>query len=334
MIPLQRQQLPDLSRWFTAAAPGAAALPEHVLAHGTGQWWADRVDAPRALAVSCAGHVLLRGDPRAVSPGGLAPFGTHHVEAPPRFLPVLGAAFDRLVPAERMVYVHREHVDAPKPPRGVRVRRVSGDDALAFAALWADSGWLHASWGGAAALAASGHAVAAFDRGGRVVSVACSYFAGEAYEDVAVATAPEHRRKGLAHACVAALTADVAARGRIASWSCARDNRPSRLLAWTAGFRLEHEYTQYVTGTPRAAHVTGTPTPAEVAPGQAEVAPGQLAPVPPPALVPAQAPTHTPVPTAPTPPPAPSSAPPPTKALNPVSRPCSGETPPLEITPR
>ncbi|EPH45554.1 GNAT family N-acetyltransferase [Streptomyces aurantiacus] len=274
MIPLQRHQLPALSRWFTAAAPGTAALPEHVLAHGAGQWWADRAVTPRALAVSCAGHVLLRGDPRAVSPCGLAPFAAHHVEAPPRFLPVLGAAFDRIVPAERMAYVHREHVDAPRPPRGVRVRRVSGDDAAAFAALWADSEWLHASWGGAAALAASGHAVAAFDRGGRAVSVACSYFAGEAYEDVAVATAPEHRRKGLAHACVAALTADIAARGRTASWSCARDNRPSRLLAWTAGFRLEHEYTHYVTGAPRAA----------------EAAPGQTAP--PQAPAPAQPPVH------------------------------------------
>ncbi|WP_239590250.1 GNAT family N-acetyltransferase [Streptomyces aureoverticillatus] len=259
MIPLQRHELPALSRWFTAAAPGTAALPEHVLTHGAGQWWADRTDAPRALAVSCAGHVLLRGDPLAVSPGGLAQFAAHHVDAPARFLPVLGAAFDRIVPAERMVYVHREHVDAPRTPRGVRVRRVSGDDALAFAALWADSGWLHASWGGGSALAASGRAVAAFDRSGRVVSVACSYFAGEAYEDVAVATAAEHRRKGLAHACVAALTADAAARGRTASWSCGRDNRPSRLLAWTAGFRLEREYTHYATGAPRAAVVPGAP---------------------------------------------------------------------------
>lgn len=266
MIPLQRHQLPALSGWFTVAAPGTSALPEHVRAHGAGQWWADRADAPRALAVSCAGHVLLRGDPRAVPPSGLAPFAAHHVEAPPRFLPVLGAAFDRLVPAERMVYVHREHVDAPRPPRGVRVRRVTGDDAPALAALWPDCDWLLASWGGAAALAASGHAVAAFDRGGRVVSVACSYFAGDAYEDVAVATAPEHRRKGLAHACVAALTEDVAARGRTASWSCARDNRPSRLLAWTAGFRLEHEYTHYVTGAPRPAERRAQPATTPPAP--------------------------------------------------------------------
>ncbi|ARX81866.1 MULTISPECIES: GNAT family N-acetyltransferase [Streptomyces] len=248
MIPLPRHRLPALADWFAAGAPGTAALPEHVRTHGTGQWWADDADAPRALAVSCAGHVLLGGDPRAVSPDGLARFTASHVVASARFLPVLGAAFDRLVPDERMVYVHREPGATPRPPRGVRVRRVTGDDALALAALWPDSDWIHASWGGSSALAASGHAVAAFGRGGRVLAVACSYFAGDAYEDVAVATAPEHRRKGLALACVAALTADVSARGRTASWSCARDNRPSRLLAWTAGFRLHREYTHYVTG--------------------------------------------------------------------------------------
>ncbi|MFI8931040.1 GNAT family N-acetyltransferase [Streptomyces sp. NPDC053474] len=250
MIPLDPRQLPALSRWFAVGAPGTAALPEHVLAHGAGQWWADRADAPRALAVTCAGHVVLRGDPRAVTPAGLAPFAAGHVDAPLRFLPVLGAAFERLVPVERMVYVHREPVAVPPPPRGVRVRPVTADDAAALAAGWPGSDWIHDSWGGAEGLAASGRAVAAFDRGGRVLSVACAYFAGAAYEDVAVATAPEHRRRGLAHACVTALTADVAARGRTASWSCARENRPSRLLAWTTGFRLESEHTRFATGAP------------------------------------------------------------------------------------
>ncbi|MGA4843360.1 GNAT family N-acetyltransferase [Streptomyces sp. G45] len=250
MIPLTPRQLPLINDWFTTGAPGPGALPEHVAGGGAGQAWADRPRAPRAVAVSCAGQVLLRGAPGAVTPEGLAPFARSQVAAPAAFLPVLGAAFDRIVPVERMVYVHREPVAGPRPPRGVRLRRVGPDDAAALAALWPDCGWLLASWSGPAGLAASGRAVAAFDRAGRIVSVACAYFAGSAYDDVAVATAPEHRRRGLAHACVTALTEDVTARGRTASWSCARDNRPSRLLAWTTGFRLEREYTQYVTGAP------------------------------------------------------------------------------------
>ncbi|MET7975062.1 GNAT family N-acetyltransferase [Streptomyces mirabilis] len=74
---------------------------------------------------------------------------------------------------------------------------------------------------------------------------------------MACLTVPEHRREHLALACVAALCTDIAARGHAASWSCSRDNRPGRLLAWTAGFRLEREYVHYVTGSPaRHDHLT------------------------------------------------------------------------------
>ncbi|MFC8126856.1 GNAT family N-acetyltransferase [Streptomyces sp. NPDC057302] len=253
MIQLSPRKLPALARWFPAGAPGTASLPEHAFTTGVGTWWADQALNPRVVAVSCAGHVLLRGAPEAVDPAGLAPFAGSHVEALARFLPVLGAAFERIVPAERMLYVHAEPASAstPAPPRDTTVRRLVGTDAPALAALTEgvpDTAWIHDSWGGAEGLAASGHGWAAFDRNGRIASVACGYFAGDAYEDVAVVTAPEHRREGLALACVTALCGDIAARGRTASWSCARDNRPSRLLAWTAGFRLQREYVHYVTG--------------------------------------------------------------------------------------
>ncbi|MFD4630987.1 GNAT family N-acetyltransferase [Streptomyces sp. NPDC058284] len=252
MIELPPHRLPAVPRWFPAGTPGPGSLPEHVAAFGTGRWWADRALDPRAVAVSCAGHVLLSGDPGSVAPDLLSPFAHSHVETPARFLPVLGAAFDRLVPAERMVYVKREEVAPPHPPRGVTVRRLTPGDAPALAALDTGSSWIHDSWGGPAGLAASGHGWAAVDRDGQVAAVACSYFTGAAYEDVAVVTAPERRRERLALACVTALCADIGARGRSASWSCSRDNRPSRLLAWTAGFRLQREYVQYVTGKPVA----------------------------------------------------------------------------------
>ncbi|MGW7088456.1 GNAT family N-acetyltransferase [Streptomyces sp. NPDC054871] len=253
MIQLPPHQLHALARWFPAGSPGTGSLPEHAFTTGVGTWWADRALSPRFVAVSCAGHVLLRGAPEAVDPAKLSPFAHSHVGATARFLPLLGAAFDRVVPAERMLYIHREPVSAPRPPRGVTVRRLAATDATALAALTQaapDSGWIHASWGGPEGLAASGHGWAAFDRHGRVAAVACGYFAGEAYEDVAVVTAPERRRERLALACVTALCGDIAARGRTASWTCARDNRPSRLLAWTAGFRLHREYVHHATGNP------------------------------------------------------------------------------------
>lgn len=255
MIKLPPRQLPTLARWFPAGSPGIAAMPEHAFATGVGTWWADRVLDPRVVAVSCAGHALLRGDPGAVDPAELAPLARGHVGATARFLPLLGAAFDRVVPVERMLYVHREPVAAPRPPWGVTVRRLVDADAGALAELTArvpDSAWVHASWGGAEGLAASGRGWAALDRHGLVAAVACGYFAGAAYEDVAVITAPERRRERLALACVTALCGDISARGRTASWSCARDNRPSRLLAWAAGFRLQREYVHYATGGPSA----------------------------------------------------------------------------------
>ncbi|QIY53892.1 GNAT family N-acetyltransferase [Streptomyces sp. RPA4-5] len=257
MIELAPDQLPPLARWFAAGAPGAAALAEHVPASGTGRWWADRAHAPRTLAVACAGHVLLRGDPSALAPDALAAFDAHYVQAPSRFLPALGSTFDRIVPWERMLYVHQVPVAAPRPPHGVTVRRLVPADAPALAALAPDTAWLHASWGGPAGLAASGLCWAAFGTD-EVLAVACTYFHGTTYEDIACYTAPAHRRRRLALACVTSLCQDIAGRGHTPSWTCSRDNRPSRLLAWTAGFRLAHEYVHYLTGKPARRDGGGT----------------------------------------------------------------------------
>ncbi|MFD9216863.1 GNAT family N-acetyltransferase [Streptomyces sp. NPDC087659] len=257
MIPLPNHQLPSLSRWFPAGAAGPAVLPEHVLTTGTGAWWADRATSPRAVAVSCADHALLRGDPRALTPESLAPLSGRCIEAPDRFLPVLGAAFDRVLPWERMLYVHREPATAARLPRGVRVRRLTREDAPALASLPSDTAWIHGTWGGPLGLASSGPGCAAFHRQD-ILAVACTFFLGSAFEDIACVTAPGHRRRHLALACVTALCADIAERGHRAGWTCSRDNRPSRLLAWTAGFRLEREYVHYAAGRPSAQNTRRT----------------------------------------------------------------------------
>ncbi|MFC0843215.1 GNAT family N-acetyltransferase [Streptomyces noboritoensis] len=250
MIELPLHQLAGHIRWFPRATAGPTTLAEHVLATRVGRLWADRADRPRTVAVACAGHVLLCGDPGTLDPAAVAPLANRYVLASSRFLPVLGAAFDRVVPWERMVYVRREEPAAPRAPRGVTVRRLSAADAHALAVIGSDSAWIHASWGGATGLAGSGHAWGAFHRD-RLLAVACTYFLGSRYEDIAVVTVPDHRRQQLALSCVLALCADVEARGRSATWTCSRYNRPSRLLAWTAGFRLEHEYVHHSTGSVR-----------------------------------------------------------------------------------
>ncbi|MEV6399068.1 GNAT family N-acetyltransferase [Streptomyces sp. NPDC051907] len=240
-------QPPAPARVFPSGLPGAAALAEHVAATGHGDWWTDRAERPSVVAVSCGDHALLAGDPAALAADQLDPLAGHYVAAPDRFLPALGAAFQQLLPWERMLYVHRARPAAPRIPRGVAVRRLTPEDAPALAEMDPSMAWIHGSWGGPASLAASGLGWAAF-RKGRVLAVACTRFLGSRYEDVACATAPDERRQHLALACVAGLTADAAKRGHGASWSCSRDNRPSRLLAWTAGYRLAREYVHYATG--------------------------------------------------------------------------------------
>ncbi|WP_367139765.1 MULTISPECIES: GNAT family N-acetyltransferase [Streptomyces] len=74
-------------------------------------------------------------------------------------------------------------------------------------------------------------------------------FLGSRYEDIAVATLPQERGRGLATACVRALCADITARGRIPSWTCSRNNQPSRHLAAKSGLRLVHECVHYAVGS-------------------------------------------------------------------------------------
>ncbi|GHB61681.1 hypothetical protein GCM10010331_56970 [Streptomyces xanthochromogenes] len=247
MIELSLPQLTAHVARLNATEPGPSALAEHVLTTGNGHALADRATRPRALALDCARHVLLRGDPDALDPADLAPLAHRYIDAPAPFLPVLGAAFDHVVPRERLVYVRQQATTAPRPPRTVTIRPLTSSDAPALVVLPAESAWIHASWGGPSGLGRSGHAWGAFAQG-RLLALACTYFRGGAYEDIAVLARPGRRHQRLALHCVLALSRDIATRGRGVSWTCSRHDRPSRLLAWTAGFRLAHEYVHYASG--------------------------------------------------------------------------------------
>ncbi|MFE2586621.1 GNAT family N-acetyltransferase [Streptomyces sp. NPDC059378] len=254
MIEISAPDARALALRLPTNSPGPATVGEHVQATGIGRWWADRPVQPRTVAVSCAGHVVLRGSPEDLTPDLLAPLAGHRIEAPARFRPLLDAAFERLTPWERMVWTLQAPPQSASVPHAVTVRRLNPADTAAVHALGTDTSWLSASWGGPAGLAASGHAWAAVGRTGRILAVACTYFRGTGYEDVAVYTVPDRRRHHLALACVTSLCADITSRGHTPGWNCSVHNRASRLLAWTAGFRLVREYVHYAAGSPVSRH--------------------------------------------------------------------------------
>ncbi|WP_405442273.1 GNAT family N-acetyltransferase [Streptomyces avidinii] len=251
MINLPSHRLPGLVRWFPVGAPGSGALTEHVLTTDAGRWWVDRVIQPRVIAAECGDHVLLLGEPQALTPQDLAHFAHRYIEAPGHFRPLIGAAFDRVVPWQRTVYVKRTTAPAAPRPRGITLRRLTAQDARALSALPPAMHRIHRTWGGPDALARSGYAWAAF-RNGRIVAVACTYFLGTAYEDIACISVPDPRLQHLALACVDALCSDIATRRRTPSWTCSAGNRAGRLLASSAGFRAEREYGHFAVGAPAA----------------------------------------------------------------------------------
>ncbi|MFI9610470.1 GNAT family N-acetyltransferase [Streptomyces sp. NPDC052023] len=97
--------------------------------------------------------------------------------------------------------------------------------------LGPEASWITDTWGGPPGLA-------------------CTHFRGARYGAVAVYTVPENRRHRLTLACITALCGDITAGGHLPSWNCSLHNRPGRLLAWNAGFRLVREYVHYADGSP------------------------------------------------------------------------------------
>ncbi|MFD9946754.1 GNAT family N-acetyltransferase [Nonomuraea sp. NPDC059023] len=221
--------LEKLHARLPAEIPGPPVMAAHILLTGHGQVWADRLPEPRAALFGCGFHHLLRGDPAAFVPGDLERHIRGYVEAPRWFLPLLRAAFPRITPWERIVHIQSGPV-LPLDAAAV-TRRLRPADGLPDSLRWVAD-----TWGGTDGLLAGGLAWGSFVRG-RLVAVACPFLVGHVYEELAVATDPAFRRRGLATACVLRLCADIRRRGRVPSWTASRGNLPSRRLAWACGFR-------------------------------------------------------------------------------------------------
>jgi RimJ/RimL family protein N-acetyltransferase len=245
MIQITPEQLASLKGWFVPDRPGPL-VGLHVLQTGNGTCFVDRWPDPRAILVNTAGNYSLAGDPAALEPADLKPLIVGFVEAPQSFVPLLEATFPDLIVWDRIIL---ELKDGPllSQPVEALVRRLEPADKPSLDGLGPEVSWVGKTWGGAAGLAASGMAWGAFVED-RLVSVACTFFVGEQYEEIGVATEPEFRGLGFSVACAGGLCADIRRRGRYASWTTSPDNTASLRVAEKLGFALHRRDYLYVIG--------------------------------------------------------------------------------------
>jgi RimJ/RimL family protein N-acetyltransferase len=233
-----------LRQWLDREQPGPTTIIGHVVGTGHGRCWVDRPAAPAAVLVETAGNYRLSGAASAVDPASLRPLVNGFVSADHDVVPLLGTTFPGSVRVDRVIYASPSA--EPGGSTHDSVRRLTPHDAGAvdqFGSLR----WVAKTWDGPTGLAGGGHAWGAFE-GGRLVSVACSFFVGVRYEEIGVVTLPAYRGRGLSTSCVRALCADITARGRIPSWTTSTDNLASRRVAEKVGLRYVGDDVLYAIG--------------------------------------------------------------------------------------
>jgi RimJ/RimL family protein N-acetyltransferase len=234
-----------LRDWFVPDRPGPL-VGLHVIQTGNGACFADRWPNPRAILVETAENYSLAGAPEALTPVELKGRISGFVEAPENYVPLLKATFSTMTVWDRVILELSEKPRFSQPDLA-SIRRIEAGDAYHLWGLSPEVAWIGKTWGGPAGLAASGYAWGAFV-GGRLVSVACSFFVGAQYEELGVVTEAEFRGLGLSAACAGALCEDIRSRGRRPSWTTSPDNSASLRVAEKLGFRLERYDYLYVVG--------------------------------------------------------------------------------------
>ena len=246
MILLTPEQTTSLKNWFLPEIPGPLMIGLHVIQTGNGACLADRWPDPRALLVETAGNYTLLGEGQALSPEDLRPHIAGFVDTSEDFVPLLKAAFPKGKKWSRVIF-EQQAPPNPTSSRDYLLRRLGSSDTYHLWGLSPKSNWVSKTWGGPAALAASGLAWGAFVAD-QLASVSCTFFVGEKYEDIGVVTEPQFQGLGLSTACAGALCADIHTRGRQPSWTTSPDNIASIRVAEKLGFVLQRHDHLYVAG--------------------------------------------------------------------------------------
>lgn len=254
MIEISRAQLEMIANWFLPETPGPF-VGAHVLNTGYGSAWVDRWPEPQVVAVETNDNFILMGNPNALSVEALRHTVAGFVAAPLAFVPLLEETFPTM---ERWPRIIGQLVAPPiAPPLNMRttayetveVHRFARRDAEDLEAISAESTWVTQTWGGGRALAKSGYGWGAWVDG-ELAAVACTFFLGNAHEDIGVATEAGYRGLGLSTACCYALCQDIIARRRTPTWATSPANIASWRVAEKLGFERVRDDWLYVVGRP------------------------------------------------------------------------------------
>lgn len=196
----------------------------------------DDWERPRMAAVTRGDDLVLAGEADAhrwttfVSTLNFSGF----VQAPEIFLQALKSIDPQLIVWSRVSFVLDGALkDIPCPPN-VKIRKVHRNHAAALERI--GQSWLWKYWSNAEDFCQTGTAyVAQVD--GEAVSMASVFTESDHYADLAVATHPAFRGKGLATAAAHALCKEILAEGRLPVWNTSPENPSSCAIPRRLGFR-------------------------------------------------------------------------------------------------
>src|SRR5579871_2658701 len=237
MLLLSPPQAATLRPWFLPERPGPL-VAAHVLETGHGVCYADRWPGPRAVFFQTGDNYVLAGEPAVLSPEDARQRVTGFIDCPRRFDEVLLEAFPSMVLWNRIVLELDTEAPAFRLRTPATLTPLGAEHAGDIETLDPELAWIHNTWDGASGLAASGKAWGAVVDG-RLVSVACSFFVAESFEDIGIITEPAYRGRSLAVVCAAALCRDIQSRGKTPSWTTSPENQASRRVAEKLGFTFQ-----------------------------------------------------------------------------------------------
>ena len=233
MFQLSLEDARTLKGWFLPERPGRL-LGLHIITTGCGSCWVDRFPNPTGVLVHSGFDYFLVGAPQAFKSRDIRGMVGWVDIADESLMHALDKYHSKIITEDRVA------LELTTPPAGVplehyHIRPLRPEDARHLESLSPEIDWISRSWGGPSGLANSRRSWGAFDHE-RLVSVACSYYVGNCYEDVGIVTEPDLRGRGLSAACAAKICQDIIGRGHRPSWLVASTNTASLRVAHKLGF--------------------------------------------------------------------------------------------------